>query len=218
MSHRFFKLAKFFPQTAFQAGFAVALTSHAGLAAIDSGGGFEALGNQTIWCSIGEPFATDPSTVGNLYQIPGQIAVLYTLATPPAPTNLDQDGDGLPDDWEQTYFDSTGANPGDDPDGDGTTNLMEYLAGTNPADPNSLLRLIPNYQSGVLSVVIPSISGREYRLHFSPDLQSWTFVRSLNGDESIITHTFDPSADDPQFPTRTNKSKYFIRIEILNQP
>ena len=48
----------------------------------------------------------------------------------------DSDFDGLPDAFESTYFGSTpageqGAN--DDPDGDGLTNMEEYLIGTHPA-------------------------------------------------------------------------------------
>ncbi len=48
----------------------------------------------------------------------------------------DDDNDGIPDVWETTY----GLNPlnaedaGLDSDGDGLTNLQEYLAGTNPAN------------------------------------------------------------------------------------
>jgi hypothetical protein len=43
-------------------------------------------------------------------------------------------GDGLPDEWEELYWpgqiDDYG--PGDDPDGDGLINLLEYEGGTNP--------------------------------------------------------------------------------------
>src|SRR6266581_9024597 len=52
----------------------------------------------------------------------------------------DDDNDGLPDAWEQQYFGNpTNALASDDSDGDGFSNLAEYIAGTDPtsADPNS---------------------------------------------------------------------------------
>ncbi len=55
----------------------------------------------------------------------------------------DNDGDGLPDAWEQLYG-LEAHNPADadaDPDGDGLSNRAEYLAGTRPDDPASTLAL-----------------------------------------------------------------------------
>jgi hypothetical protein len=55
----------------------------------------------------------------------------------------DNNMDGLPDDWQAQYF---GSNPAMfpaanvDSDGDGASNLQEFLAGTNPVDPRSVLR------------------------------------------------------------------------------
>jgi uncharacterized repeat protein (TIGR01451 family) len=57
----------------------------------------------------------------------------------------DGDQDGLPDDWEQQIIDADPDDdimtiedvlPGDDFDGDGFTNLEEYMGGTLPADEN----------------------------------------------------------------------------------
>ena len=53
-------------------------------------------------------------------------------------TDEDDDNDGMPDDWENIY----GLNPlvddsGDDFDGDGYANLIEYQSGTDPNDINS---------------------------------------------------------------------------------
>jgi hypothetical protein len=55
-----------------------------------------------------------------------------TLDVAPA---KDDDADGMPDRWEETYLssgDPTGTAPHADPDGDGISNVDEYRRGTNP--------------------------------------------------------------------------------------
>ena len=48
----------------------------------------------------------------------------------------DSDGDGLPDNWERSFFPNlTTANATSDFDKDGTTDLAEYIAGTSPVNP-----------------------------------------------------------------------------------
>jgi len=54
---------------------------------------------------------------------------------------VDSDNNQLPDTWERQYFGYVGVDPTADPDGDGRTNIEEYLAGTDPlfseaADPS----------------------------------------------------------------------------------
>lgn len=54
----------------------------------------------------------------------------------------DSDGDGLPDDWEINYAGNTTTLDGSgDADGDGQSDLAEYLSDTNPTDPNSVLAI-----------------------------------------------------------------------------
>ena len=66
----------------------------------------------------------------------------------PNPTLVDSDGDGIPDAWMMQYFDHpTGqagdkSRPGDDADGDGVSNLKEYLAGTDPTNSASAFRIL----------------------------------------------------------------------------
>lgn len=52
----------------------------------------------------------------------------------------DSDHDGLPDEWETQFLNGVASDqqgPNDDPDGDGLTNLEEFLRGTDPADPDT---------------------------------------------------------------------------------
>src|SRR2546423_369809 len=77
-------------------------------------------------------FAPLPSDRGRSERIDLQ------LGTAPA----DSDHDGLGDAWELQYFGNLSANPNDDPDHDGLTNLQEYHAGTNPKDPQSLFKFV----------------------------------------------------------------------------
>jgi hypothetical protein len=49
----------------------------------------------------------------------------------------DTDADFLPDAWERKWFGDLGQGAGDDPDGDGFTNLEEFEAGSDPTDKNS---------------------------------------------------------------------------------
>lgn len=55
---------------------------------------------------------------------------------------VDSDGDGIADAWELQHFGNlTTANAKSDFDGDGFTDLQEYLAGTDPKDASSYLRI-----------------------------------------------------------------------------
>ena len=61
------------------------------------------------------------------------LSELITVEFPP-----DDDGDGLPNWWEEKYFgDPTAANPDEDVDGDGLTNMEEFLLGTDPTNPDT---------------------------------------------------------------------------------
>jgi hypothetical protein len=95
---------------------------------------------------------------------------------------VDSDGDGLPDAWEQALIDIYGGtlasiNPNDDTDGDGITNINEYLAGTYAFDPEDGFRLtLTGVVAGASEMEFLAIRGRTYTIQASPNLQQWSSV------------------------------------------
>jgi hypothetical protein len=62
-----------------------------------------------------------------------EVVTARVLSVPEVPV-VDADGDLLPDAYECVFFGSTAAQPYDDDDGDGFSNLQELLDGTDPKD------------------------------------------------------------------------------------
>lgn len=87
--------------------------------------------------------------------------------------------DGLPIAWLLTYFGTTNVNANADPDGDGMSNMQEYLSGTDPTNPNSNLRITAeSFSSGGTSASLTwnSVMTRYYYILKTPSLSSpvWT--------------------------------------------
>ena len=84
----------------------------------------------------------------------------------------DRDDDGLPDEWEQTFFGNpTNAVAGQDPDRDGLDNWDEYIAGTSPSDESSRFVLETEMlANGNLRVRWPSARHRVYSLYGCVDM------------------------------------------------
>ena len=97
---------------------------------------------------------------------------------------LDSDGDGLPDAWEKEVIrtDTTGKfkdlsqiKPSEDIDGDGLSNLQEYIAGTYALDSGDGLFLsILSVSNGYAHLQFLTIAKRSYRLKSSVDLATFS--------------------------------------------
>jgi len=120
----------------------------------------------------------------------------------------DTDGDGMPDVWELTYqfhFDRA-TDAVEDADGDGLTNLSEYLAGTNPRDPANFLRIdsLERRQlsaAGVLS--FSSVSNRAYVVQVAEQVGSpwsnWMRFPSLTTNSRVNVVIPFPEAPQRHF-------------------
>ncbi len=90
---------------------------------------------------------------------------------------VDVNQNGIPDVWEQQYFGSVQAShPGDlDTDGDGQTDLSEFLAGTNPTNAQSYFHFnMPVRETnGAVHLGWTSSSGRAYLLESSTNGMDW---------------------------------------------
>jgi hypothetical protein len=92
--------------------------------------------------------------------------------------------DGLPIAWLLANFGTTNVNGSADPDHDGMSNMQEYLAGTDPNDVNSNLRIIsltrgtptPSYTTLNWSAV----STRFYTVQEKPSLSTGVWVDYTN--------------------------------------
>ena len=88
---------------------------------------------------------------------------------------LDTDHDGLPDAWEQLHFNNaTGGIPTLDSDGDGISNLNEYLANTLPNNASSGFKTtnVTQNSGGHLTLTWASVGGVRYRVQYSNTLTS----------------------------------------------
>lgn len=124
--------------------------------------------------------------IGTVTYLPMEMVGSYNRLGLPAQSTridltlgVDANNDGLPDAWQELLRTLLGPDvligPNDDSDGDGISNLDEYLAGTYAFDPSDGFRLtlVPRANASPL-LEFMVISPRTYTLYTSTNLQTWT--------------------------------------------
>jgi hypothetical protein len=122
----------------------------------------------------------------------------------------DSDSDGMADSWEIEYFggiDVTNGGADEDWDGDGSSNLDESTAGTDPTDSSSIFSASISYESeSSFDVNWSSVEGKTYSIESSTDLSddSWESVSSaIEATPSTNTYNFE-----------TTEEKVFYRVIV----
>lgn len=126
-------------------------------------------------------------------------------------TSNDDDNDGLPDPWEMQYFGTLAYGPNDDPDGDGLSNMQEYIEGTNPtvAAPTPARVTVVQANGGISSNIVswqPVTSAASYNVYWSTN----PGVTKANGNR--ISGTRTPYGH----PGLTNGTKYYYVVTAQN--
>jgi len=98
----------------------------------------------------------------------------------------DGDGDGMADAWESL---ARVDDPHLDADNDGLSNLQEYLAHTDPQDPESCLQLEPLAFDPNPIISFRAVSNRTYTIQFADNLgaQTWSNLSDVVGHG--VNHT-----------------------------
>ena len=134
----------------------------------------------------------------------GQYSVVVTnsagsVTSAPAALLLDSDRDGLPDSWEIAHFGNTTSQRSEgDPDGDGISNLDEFLDGTDPTNKGSLRPRLTAYSDAGGSVTVTPMK-LSYDLGESVTLTALPFppsvfvdwAKDLIGNANPATLTMD---------------------------
>jgi CotH protein/chitobiase/beta-hexosaminidase-like protein/lamin tail-like protein len=128
-----------------------------------------------------------------------QAAAPTAGAPNPGGGSTDNDGDGLPNDWEIANALDHNSAVGDhgaagDPDGDGLTNLQEYISGTNPRNAASFLRVESISNAGNSArIQFIAVNGKTYTVLYRNTAVSGVWQKLADVPAQASTGLFEVS-------------------------
>ena len=160
------------------------------------------LNERTAFYNYTAPLLTNNVAVTQTWRLVVKNLANPTTGVSPGTYNIiilpDVDGDGIPDLWEtaNSFNPNSSADAGVDTDGDGMGNRAEYIAGTNPRDPASYLKVEQVSANSPAQISFQALSNRTYSVQFTDDLNApaWTrladiLARTNNRIETVIDST-----------------------------
>jgi hypothetical protein len=144
----------------------------------------------------------------------------------------DTDGDGIPDGYEVQYgLNATGNDALIDADHDGTDNLAEYIAGTDPQNASSRFAAAHEQpQDNAFALTIPTAPDRIYQIYFADsangfhaDLTWQTFANTNSGygtwietNDTPAPHAFiDNYSNDTSGAPPTDTRFYRVKVRLV---
>lgn len=125
--------------------------------------------------------------------------------------SFDTDNDGLPNDWEQSHgFDPLAPNGDDDFDGDGLSNLQEFMAGTDPTNSASVFGITGITPEGNDMCVTWATAANKTNA-----LQATGFPATNFSDIFIVTNTLSATTNYVDSGAATNSPVRLYRVRLV---
>jgi hypothetical protein len=117
----------------------------------------------------------------------------------------DENSDGIPDDWQRENWGKVWPLASADSDGDGASNLAEFLAGTDPTSAVSVLNVQISPREQGVYLQWPTNPGNYYQVQITSDFVSWS---------DVGTPRFAPSTSDAVPMESTGHTQYYRVIRM----
>jgi hypothetical protein len=160
-----------------------------------------------IWTTVSVASNATPGLRTLVVQRGSDIAYANGFLVIPTPTP-DANYDGLNDQFQRQYFSlftAPEAGPNSDPDHDGFNNLAEYIAGTNPTNATSFLRLDRLQGSNPAQLEWAGAAGRIYQIDYRDSLLSVTW-------QPLATRVLGTGPTNRWQDTQATQSQRFYRL------